>query len=116
MIIIFWLCKSFCAGNCASCLSVTRCDLSTEIRLSTMIWVSESLIQSPCELHINGELLRNVELDQCIQLLQEEIDFEMDNLTFVCSVCHDLYRIQYDIPKTSLINAVNCRMNGIFIV
>ena len=80
-----------------------------------MIWVSKSLIQSPCELHRNGELLRNVELDKCVQLQQEEVNLDMDNLTFVCSICHGPYRIQYEIPKASLINVADCRINGIYI-
>ena len=92
---------------------MTRCNLNNEIRLSTTIWVSESLVQSPCELHRNGELLKDVELDTCIQLLPEEVDIDVDNLTFVCPICDGLYRIQHDIPKTSSTDVTNCRMMGI---
>jgi len=94
-------------------MSVTAtCATSTTIKLYTMIWFSESLIHSSCELHRSGKFLQNIILDTCIQIQRELLDVDTDTFTIICHICDGLYRIQYNIPRSVLANISDCLMDG----
>ena len=104
----------FIGDKCPSCLSVSACATSTEIKLYiTMIWFSASLIHPSCELHRNGELLQSIDLDNCVQMRREEFDSDIYNFTVVCPIkCDGCYRIQHDIPRSSFTNMSDCLTDG----
>ncbi|XP_065913657.1 uncharacterized protein [Dysidea avara] len=95
--------------QCPSCMSVSTCATSTEIKLYVRIWFTEILIHSSCELHRNGESLQSIDLDNCVQMRQEKFDFDMDVFTVVCPItCDGIYRIEYAIPRSSFTNTSDC--------
>jgi len=77
-----------------------------------MIWFSETLINSPCELHRNGKFLQSIVLDNCIQIQREVIDIDTDMFTIVCHICDGLNRIRYNIPRSVFTNTSDCVIDG----
>ena len=52
--------------SCQSCMSVTACTTTTEIKLVVTIWFDKSLIDTQYEIHRNAGLPQVIEINRCI--------------------------------------------------
>jgi len=97
-------------------MSVTACATNTTIKLYTMVWFSESLLNSSCELQRNDKFLQSIALDTCVLMQREVFDIDTDVFTVVCHICDGVYRIQYNIPRSVLTNASDCITDGMSVI